>query len=179
MTPTDNLEPITEEELSFLLDLLKRITPGQWRAFLSDDARDHELYSENWRVARFDGYYTTGYIPKDEARANIEFVGLVRNLLPRLLKGYRKLKEENENFRKRCKGLEIHEAINVILKGEIAGNERVIEAFDKVILKNLWYSLKARLPVGEPQKILGEEIDRARQCLEEVRSSGNSGEVKK
>lgn len=98
MTPTDNLEPITEEELSFLLDLLKRITPGQWRAFLSDDARDHELYSENWRVARFDGYYTTGYIPKDEARANIEFVGLVRNLLPRLLKGYRDLKSKYDRL---------------------------------------------------------------------------------
>lgn len=104
-TPTENLEPITEEELKLLEELEGKVRDSTWFLIPYPEPKWHGAH---WRVARspkedWANFNEIAFMPEDEAKFSVQ----ARNLLPRLLKGYR---EAVEIIRKSSTIMEGHES---------------------------------------------------------------------
>lgn len=173
MTPSDNLEPIKEEELKSLEELENRATPGPMYATCDPiyEAPDDDLVwtisqdpdKEGWCVdSNCSGYG----LKRDDAK----FYAACRNLLPRLIKGYRDLQQMLKISDGVYKILQDARTIEVeMYKEKLAEKETVIDAARNLISIYKEDNISNRT---------FNALDRLAHKLEEVQSSGNSGEVK-
>lgn len=143
---------ITEDELKQLEELEKKATPGPWK--IIHGTFDHETGVSYTIEMPGNNKPTIKYADKD-------LIELTRNILPRLLDGYRSLKIENQSLLAHCGEFE----------AEIKQKNQVIEKM-RESLKNMTRLVDAFRYITTLGKGQSECLEKAKQCLKEVGEYG-------